>query len=484
VTALAHPTIAQLRAIDLFDECTDEQLEPWVEIATLHEAAPGERIREYGEPDAAPVFLLEGRLEMFAPDGEVEAKQGDQLAPTWVGAIPALLGARSVVSLRAATDVLYATIEADQFVDLTLASKPVFRRAMAQMKPVIGRVSARQQQHDRLESLGTMAAGLAHELNNPASAAKRTAQELADALVVLAKAIGMFVEGGIERDHAGRLVVLQNEALERCAAVAQQAGGVGRLGGALSSLDDSDREDALADVLAELGVPESWTLASSLAAAGLDEDYLRRVADVAADSTAPVMRWISASLAARQLAAELVFSTDQMGDLVKAIKKYAYMDRGEVVEVDLTEGLDTTLTILKHKLKHTSIEVVRNYDPALGKAMVYAGELNQVWTNLLDNAIDALGQTGTITITTRADGDCAEVDIADDGPGIPAEVKRRVFDPFFTTKDVGKGTGLGLDTARRIVVDRHHGSLTVSSSTTPPTGTTFSVRFPVDAARR
>jgi signal transduction histidine kinase len=196
------------------------------------------------------------------------------------------------------------------------------------------------------------------------------------------------------------------------------------------------------------------------------------------------MRWISASLAARQLAAELVFSTDQMGDLVKAIKKYAYMDRGEVVEVDLTEGLDTTLTILKHKLKHTSIEVVRNYDPALGKAMVYAGELNQVWTNLLDNAIDALGQTGTITITTRADGDCAEVDIADDGPGIPAEVKRRVFDPFFTTKDVGKGTGLGLDTARRIVVDRHHGSLTVSSSTTPPTGTTFSVRFPVDAARR
>ena len=473
MTALAHPTVAQLRPIDLFDDCTDEQLEPWAEIATLHEAEPGDRIREYGEEGAGPVFLLEGRVEMLAPDGQVEAKQGTNSAPTWIGAIPTLLGARAVVTLRAETHLLYASFDPEQFVDLTLAHKTVFRRAMAQIKPVMGRISARQQQHDRLESLGTMAAGLAHELNNPASAARRTAQDLAESLAVLARAIGLFVEGGVSHEHARELVVLQNAALQRCSAQTS-----------MSALDAADREDELGDLLADFEVPEPWTLAATFAAAGLDDAYLREVAATAGEMTVPVLRWIGASLSARQLAGDLVSSTDQMSQLVKAIKTYAYMDRGEVVEVDLREGLDTTLVILKHKLKHTSIEVVRNYDPALGKVMVLGAELNQVWTNLLDNAIDALGETGTITLTTRADGDCAEIDIADDGPGMSEDVRRRVFDPFFTTKDVGKGTGLGLDTARRIVVDRHHGSLVVESSTTPPTGTVFHIRIPVDAARR
>jgi signal transduction histidine kinase len=191
------------------------------------------------------------------------------------------------------------------------------------------------------------------------------------------------------------------------------------------------------------------------------------------------VRWIGATLAANQLAAELADSTKRMSDLVIAIKRYAYARPGELAEVDLREGLETTLTLLKHKLKHTTIEVVRDYDESLPPARVYSSELNQVWTNLLDNAIDALGDSGTITITTRLDGECAEVDIGDDGPGIPEAVRRRVFDPFFTTKDVGKGTGLGLDSARRIIVDRHHGSLTVESRTEHPTGTIFRARFPL-----
>ena len=165
-----------------------------------------------------------------------------------------------------------------------------------------------------------------------------------------------------------------------------------------------------------------------------------------------------------------------MSSLVGAVKSYAYMDRGGVVEVDLHEGLETTLTVLGHKLKHTSIQVVRDYDRTLPKLTVRGSELNQVWTNLLDNAIDALGETGTITITTRLDGDCAVVDIADDGPGIPADIRERIFDSFFTTKDVGSGTGLGLATARRIVVDRHDGSLHVDSQ---PGRTVFQVRLPL-----
>jgi signal transduction histidine kinase len=157
------------------------------------------------------------------------------------------------------------------------------------------------------------------------------------------------------------------------------------------------------------------------------------------------------------------------------------MDRGEVVQVDVHEGLETTLTILGHKLKHTQIQINREYDTSLPRLTVHGAELNQAWTNLLDNAIDALGESGQITITTRADGDCAEVDIADDGPGIPKQIRDRVFEPFFTTKEVGRGTGLGLDTARRIIVDRHHGSLTLESE---PGRTIFRARLPVDAAAR
>jgi signal transduction histidine kinase len=231
-------------------------------------------------------------------------------------------------------------------------------------------------------------------------------------------------------------------------------------------------------------VPEPWTLGATLAQAGIDRAFLKEVANTAGPLTPKVIRWIAASLSARQLANEITQATAQMSQLVMAIKKYAYTRPGQIEEADLREGLETTLTLLKHKLKHTSIDVRREYDESLEKVSVFSSELNQVWTNLLDNAIDALGDSGVITITTRADGDCAEVDIADNGPGIPENVRRRVFDPFFTTKDVGKGTGLGLDTARRIIVDRHHGSLTVESRTTGATGTVFRARIPMDAARR
>ncbi len=165
-----------------------------------------------------------------------------------------------------------------------------------------------------------------------------------------------------------------------------------------------------------------------------------------------------------------------MSKLVGAVKSYAYMDRGELVHVDLHEGLETTLVVLGHKLKHGSVDVVREYDRALPAVTVRGSELNQVWTNLLDNAVDALDGNGTITIRTERDGDCAVVEIADDGPGIEPGTLAQIFDPFFTTKDVGKGTGLGLDTARRIVVDRHRGSLTVDSE---PGRTVFRVRIPL-----
>jgi signal transduction histidine kinase len=207
--------------------------------------------------------------------------------------------------------------------------------------------------------------------------------------------------------------------------------------------------------------------------------WLDRVHSAAGTATDAALGWVAASLTARGLAAELQESTRRMSDLVGAVKSYAYMDRGGLLEVDLHEGLETTLAVLGHKLKHTTIEVRRDYDRDLPKLMGRGSELNQVWTNLLDNAIDALGTEGTITIRTQRDGDRVLVDVGDDGPGVQPEIRERVFDSFVTTKDVGQGTGLGLATARRIVVDRHDGMLTFDSR---PGETVFHVRLPINAS--
>jgi signal transduction histidine kinase len=188
---------------------------------------------------------------------------------------------------------------------------------------------------------------------------------------------------------------------------------------------------------------------------------------------------VAATLTAGDLVAELKDSTQRMSDLVGAVKTYAYMDRGGVVEADIHEGVESTLVIMGHKLKHTRIKIVREYDRSLPKLTIRGSELNQVWTNLIHNAIDALGESGTITIATRRDGDCAVVDISDDGPGIPEACRPRIFESFFTTKEAGKGTGMGLDVVRRIVVDRHDGSVAFD---TEPGRTTFHVRLPFKQA--
>ena len=458
-------TGADLRRIDLFDDVADPDLEAWVAVARPRDVEPGEVIAEQAEVPAGVTLLLDGTAQSLLVSGGRAEPVGRQQAPTWMAAIAVLTEGPLGVRMQALTACRLAVIGAEDFRRLALAQPAVHRRVMHQVGPVMSRVTGVEQNRERLASLGTMAAGLAHELNNPASAAQRAAAQLADALEVIGDAIGMFVEAGVEREQAGRLVELQRLA---------RSGAVGRT--ALDGLDAADAEDELLDRLEALGVEEPWQLAEPLAAAGVDEAWLDEVAAAAGPATGIALRWIAATVAAQGLATELQESTRRMSGLVGAVKSYAYMDRGDLVEVDLHEGLETTLAVLGHKLKHTSIEVVRDYDRSLPPLTVRGSELNQVWTNLLDNAIGALGDRGTITIATRLDGGCAEIDVTDDGPGIPAAIRDRVFDSFFTTKDVGQGTGLGLATARNIVVDRHDGSLTLDSE---PGRTTFRVRLPL-----
>jgi signal transduction histidine kinase len=458
-------TVADLRPVDLFDDLSDDELAEWAAIAKPYDHRAGEVLAEQGESPDGVVLLLAGTAHALLIEGGRTEPVGRQQSPTWMGAIAILTGTSLGVRMVAESDCRAALIEPEDFRRLALAQRSVHGRVMRQVAPVMSRVTAIEQNRERLASLGTMAAGLAHELNNPAAAAQRAAAQLAEAIEVVGAALGRFVESGVERSEAEVLLGLQREAL---------AGAEGRT--ALDTLDAADAEDELLDGLEALGVPEAWRLAEPLAAAGVDQDWLDRVNAAAGPATDAAVGWVAATLTARGLAAELQESTRRMSDLVGAVKTYAYMDRGGVVEVDLHEGLETTLAVLGYKLKHTSIKVVRDYDRSLPKLTVRGSELNQVWTNLLDNAIDALGESGTITITTRHDDSCALVDIGDDGPGIPPENRDRVFDSFFTTKDVGAGTGLGLATARRIVADRHDGSLTFDSE---PGRTTFHVSLPI-----
>ena len=452
---------ADLRPVDLFDDLDDAALAEWAAVAQDRRFDVGQVVIEGGEEPEGLVCLLEGSLQMFVQDGDRFEPSGHQSAPTWIGAVPTLTETVLRAHMTALTPVRVALIPAAEFRRLALAHPAVHRRIMRQVRPVVARFTAIEQSRERLAALGTMSAGLAHELNNPASAARRSAADLAEALDVIGATLREFVTAGIERDAAARIADLRDQALHQCADRSP-----------LSALDAADAEDEMRDRLEALGVPDAWRVAEPLAAAGLDAEWLEQMRASAGSATPAALRSVAASLSAQRLVSDLRESTERMSSLIGAVKAYAYMDRGGIVEADIHEGLETTLKVMGHKLKNTEIKIEREYDRTLPPLTIYGSELNQVWTNLLDNAIDALGSAGTITLRTRRDGGCVVVDIADTGPGIPADARSHVFDPFYTTKDVGKGTGLGLDTARRIVVERHGGSLAFD---TGENGTTFHV---------
>jgi signal transduction histidine kinase len=461
----APVTVADLRPVDLFDDLDDTELAEWATAAERRDAEVGDVVLEENSESQGLLLLLEGTVQLFRHDGDRLEPSGHQTAPTWIGAVPALTETPVNVRMVAATAVRGAVIPAAEFRDLALAHPAVHRRIMRQVRPLMSRITAIEQNRERLASLGTMAAGLAHELNNPAAAARRSAEQLGEALDVMDSTLRAFVDAGVEREGAARIADLREQALRQASERS-----------ALSALDAADAEDEVRERLEALGIPDAWRLAEPLAVAGVDDDWLAQMQAAAGPATSASLRSLAAAIAAHSLVGELRESTERMSSLVGAVKSYAYMDRGGAVQADIHEGLETTLTVLAHKLRNTQIEIKRDYHRALPAVTIYGSELNQVWTNLLDNAIDAVGQSGTITVSTKRDGDCILVEIADTGPGIAPEDRAHVFDPFFTTKDVGRGTGLGLDTARRIVEDRHGGSLTFD---TGERGTTFHVWIPL-----
>jgi signal transduction histidine kinase len=452
-----------LRQVDLFDDVPEEALARLAGTGVERRLEPGEFIVALGEPAAAFIVLVEGRLawtRVIAGEETVLATRGPI---TYAGAVNLLTGEPSAAGGRSEGESLVVLFDAGVFQELLRSEPSLMRRVAALIAPLSQGVEAAARQREKLVALGTLSAGLAHELNNPAAAARRTAAELARSLATLQDTIGHFVSSGVERVEAEQLVALQQAALARP-----------EEGERRDAVAAADREDALGAHLDGYGV-EGWRLAEPLAAAGLDAAWVDAVAASAGPALPAALDWVAASLTARGLVAELHDSTVRISEIVGAVKEYTYMDRGDMQEVDLHHGLESTLVILGHKLRHGTVRIERDYAPDLPHTNARGSELNQVWTNLLDNAIDAVAGNGTITIRTCSTPTEILVEIGDDGPGIPPEVAARIFEPFYTTKGVGSGTGLGLDIARRIVVG-HGGDLRLDSPAAP---TRFEVRLPI-----
>ena len=460
----------ELRELFLFEHLDDAQLE-WVSSnGDVVECPAGTDVAAEGEPAECFLVLLDGTMSMVRTvDGaEVETVRSSNRG-VYSGAVQFYFGDRLEqtypTTVRAITDCRFLALPAQPFAEVFRRWYPMAVHLLEGLFVGQRNLAGVVAQRERLLALGKLTAGLTHELNNPAAAASRATAALRDRFAGMRHKLALLSEGRLDGQVLRSLTVLQEEF-------------VSRIGGAadLSALERSDREDALGEWLEDREVTQPWELAGVFVAAGLGADDLERVADtVAAANLEPALRWLAYTVETETLLVEIADSTGRISTLVDAAKQYSQMDRTPHQPTDLHAGLDATLVMLGAKIG-PGITVVKDYDPALPAVPAYAGELNQVWTNLIVNALDAMDGEGTLTLRTSRDGDCALVEVADTGPGIPEEVRGRVFEPFFTTKPVGQGTGLGLDVSFRIVVKRHGGDLRVTSV---PGDTRFQVLLPL-----
>ncbi len=455
--------IDDLRDVFLFHGLSDEQLGDLIEVGDEVRFEAGDVLFREGESADFWWVLLTGRVELLRRTRWEESVAGVMERPgVWAGGFRAWADQAGYMATgRAASPGVMLRVPAKALGERVQAWFPFGVHLIEGFFQTVRNMEALTRQQEALAALGTLAAGLAHEMNNPASAAVRAAWALQETGDALLSSLVRLAEGSLSARQFIALDALRRE--------------LGTGPASVSPLALTDREEALADWLAVHGVAAAWEIAPALAAAGADVAWCERAGRVLDGGTLePGLDWVASALSAAVLLSEVKEATERVSGLVTAMKSYAQLDRASLQFTDVTEGIDSTLVMLGEKLGD-GVAVIRDYEPGVPRIEANPADLNQVWTNIIDNAIDAMDAHGTLRISTRADSGHVFVEIADTGRGTSAEVQARAFEAFYTTKDVGKGTGLGLDIARRIVVERHHGQISIDSR---PGATILRVELP------
>ena len=474
----AHLTPDELRTLFLFEALHPDQLAWLSENGYLETRAAGEPVYSEGDPATCFFVLVEGTVAMrrWVEGANVEVNRTDHRG-VYAGATAAFVkseaGHRYANTLEAVTDCTFWVVDAVLWAEKIRVWFPMaihmlegLATGMRNSQLVVG-------QRERLLSLGRLAAGLTHELNNPASAAVRATASLRERVSKMRGKLSHLAQADIDGPAFAALIDLQEAAVERMAKITRD----------LSPMETSEAEDELGDWLDDHDVQGSWDVAPVLVAAGADLDWLDEMAEsVPAETLSDAIHWVAYALDTEQLMNEIEDATTRISTLVGAAKQYSQMDRASHADVDVHEGLKSTIMMLKHKITAPgNITLVKELAEGLPKVPAYPAELNQVWTNLIDNAVQAMPDGGTLTIRTSLEPHDVLVEICDTGTGIPAELQERIFEPFFTTKPVGEGTGLGLDISYRVIAQRHGGDLRVQSV---PGDTRFQVRLPLVTPER
>ena len=453
--------VDDLRSLSIFDGLTDDQLADLITGGTEVRIEPGVDLFREGEYADFWWVLIDGAIDLIRRVGREDTVVARMDVPgRWAGGFRAWDEHGTYLATgRGASDGRVLRVPAEVLRDRASEWFPFGAHLIAGLYRTARSIESTARQRSSLVTLGTLAAGIAHEINNPASAASRAIDGLETELGALLSSVQQLVEKNVSPEQFAELDALRSE-LEPAE---------------LDPLARADREQRLATWLDRNHVARAWIIAPQLTAVGADLVWCARVAAVLEGSAlGPAMEWVASMSLVATLLSEVKESTRRISELVAAVRSYTQMDRASMQRIDVTDGLDSTLVMLGHKLR--GVTVVREYGADVPMIDAYAGELNQVWTNLIDNAVDAMGGSGTLRLTTRIAGGAVVIDVSDTGSGMPPEVAARAFEAFYTTKDVGQGTGLGLDIARRIIVERHGGRISVDSRRGE---TTLRVELPV-----
>ena len=458
----------ELLKLELFQQLETERLNWICDRSTEINLPKGEVLVKEGDPHRGFFILVSGTMGITRFSEGVKMPIGQHRAPSFFGEIQIMTDDPVPVTLTAFTDCVAYEITSEDFLELTHYCRDFERTVFKTIQRRVKGLQSFVQNREKMAALGTLAAGLAHELNNPSAAVVRALQDVTPAMLELQRMNLVYGQRNVEEEHTAQWLKVRDEGYDFI---------INRRANPLESMD---KEDAILDWLEDYGVKEAWKLAEPLAAGNVSPQSLTELTQRWRNETTELrdmgVRWLALSFEVMTMIQSGLRGAQRVSELVQSMRSYSHLDRGAKQLVDVHQGIEDTIQLLSHKLKQ-GIEIKRNYDSSLPEIQAYGSELNQVWTNLIDNSIDAIADKGKIEITTINKGDRLAIKIIDSGTGIPPEIHSRIFEPFFTTKSIGKGSGLGLDAVRRIVENRHRGSITLESQ---PGMTCFNICLPTD----